>query len=174
MTEEQRKLCLGLIRPAPPPIRHVSEDEFLNQFPSAVEGGKLAVKLLDDASQARNAEDLHGALVVGYAFGFGPEHIDILCGLVDDDWHYCHEDVVSALDKLRTPKAIEALFRATQWIPQSLEYDDSRALAVKAIWALGNLQSREADMKLEALARADDAILQRTAAEQLERRRQET
>ena len=174
MTEEQHKLCLGLIRGAPPPIRQVSEEEFLNQFRSAIEGGKLAVKLLDDASKARNAEDLQGALVVGYAFGFGPEHIDILCSLIDDDWHYSHEDVVGALDMLRTPKAIDALFSATQWIPQSLEYDASRALAVKAIWALGNLQSREADIKLEALARADDVILRSTAAEQLERRRQAT
>ena len=76
-----------------------------------------------------------------------------------------------ASDGLRTPDAVEALFGATQWIP-TLEYDDSRALAVKAIWALGKIPGAEAENKLETLARSGDDILQKTAAEQLERRRE--
>jgi hypothetical protein len=43
-------------------------------------------------------------------------------------------------------------------------------LAVKAIWALGKIPGPEAETKLETLARSGDAILQRTAGEQLERR----
>ena len=130
----------------------------------------MASCVLGDAYTAQNAEDLQCALIVGFAFGFATAHKDILHRLVDVDWHNSHEDVVEAFDRLRTPDAVEALFRATQWIPKSLEYDDSRALAVKAIWAIGKIPGTEAETKLETLARSDDAILRKTAVEQLEQR----
>jgi hypothetical protein len=174
MTAEERKLCRGLIVTPPRGARSISKAEFLRQFPSSVDRGKLALRFLEEACNTHDAEDLNCALIVGHTFGFGPEHTKILCRLVEVDWHYCHEDIVTALDQLRTTDAVEALFRATQWIPESLEYDDSRALAVKAIWALGNIPGNEAEAKLEAIVYSNDAILQKTAEEQLERRRKAT
>ncbi|MHB1530016.1 MAG: HEAT repeat domain-containing protein [Acidiferrobacteraceae bacterium] len=160
-------------------LRAITNEDFLRRFPSAVEQGRLALRWLEEAYKARSAEDLQYALIVGFGFGFGPEHLDILCRLVEVDWLYSHEDVVSALDGLRTHHAglrthdvVEALFRATQWIPKSLEYDDFRALAVKAIWALGNIPGPEAEAKLETLARSDHAILRKNAVKQLGLRHQ--
>lgn len=167
MTEEQRKLCRGLVITPPRGVRLISIEDFLRQFPSAVEGGKLALRLLEDAYRTQNTEDLECALIVGYVFGFGREHVDILCHLIEADWHYSHEDVVGALDKLRTSDAVEALYNATLWIPKSLEYDDSRALAVKAIWALGRIPSAEARANLEILAHSNDTIVRSAAIEQL-------
>jgi len=136
MTEEQRQLCRYLVI-FPNGQRRITEEEFLRQFPSAVERGKLAPKWLQEAYEARHADDLCCAFIVGGTFGFAPEHKEILRLLIEEDWHYCHEDAVSVLTTWPTPDMVEALFRATQWIPTSLKYDDSRALAVKAIWALG-------------------------------------
>ncbi|MHB1530435.1 MAG: HEAT repeat domain-containing protein [Acidiferrobacteraceae bacterium] len=151
----------------------------MRQFPSAVEQGRLALRWLEEAWQARSAEDLSCALIVGGSFGFGPERLDILCRLVEVDWHYDHEDVVSTLDGLRTHNpglrthdVVEALFHATQWIPEYLKFDDCRALAVKATWALGKIPGPEAEAKLETLARSDDAILRKNAVKQLGLRRQ--
>src|SRR5262249_29584734 len=159
MTPEQRKLCRDLLITPFTGGRQISEQEFLRQFPSALENGKLAPRWLDEAYRARDADDLSCALIVGFTFGFAPETEDILRRLIDADWHYSHEDVVSALETWPTTDNVEALFRATQWIPKSLDYDDSRALAVKAIWALGKTPGIEAETKLEALARSDDPIL---------------
>ncbi len=169
MTEEQRQLCRNLII-QPDGRSRITKEDFLRRFPSAVENGKLALTWLEDAYQKRNADDLQCALTIGFTFGFVPEHTGVLCRLIESDWHYSHEDVVSALENLRTPDAVEALFRATQWIPKSLEYDESRALASKAIWALGKIPGPQAKTKLEALARSEDAILRNNAREQLERR----
>ena len=77
---------------------------------------------------------------------------------------------MSALQTWPTPDTVDALFRVTQWIPKSLEYDDARALAVKAIWALGKIPGSEAEAKLETLARSENTILRQNAVEQLERR----
>lgn len=169
MTEEQRQLCRYLVI-FPNGQRRITKEGFLRQFSSAVERGKLALKWLQEAYEARHADDLCCAFVVGGTFGFAPEHKEILRLLIEEDWHYCHEDAVSVLQTWPTPDMVEALFRATQWIPTSLEYDDSRALAVKAIWALGEIPGTEAETKLKTLARSEDTILQRNAVEQLERR----
>ncbi|MBR0828142.1 hypothetical protein JQ596_21635 [Bradyrhizobium manausense] len=170
MNEEQRKLCRGLIM-SPRGSREISKETFLQRFPSAVDDGGLALKWLDEAYRARHAKDLDCSLIVGFVFGFTPEHVVILCRLVDADWHHSHEDVVSALDELRTPAAAEALFRATRWVPKYLEFDDSRALASKAIWALGKLAGGEAESKLAILAASDDEFLRNAALKQIERRR---
>jgi hypothetical protein len=169
MTEEQRDLCSALTI-LPNGSRRISKEDFMRRFPSAIEQGKLASRLLEDAYRAQDGDDLECALAVGFTFGFAREHMDILCHSVGADWHVRHEDVVSALDDLRSSDAVEALFHATQWIPKYLDYDDSRALAVKAIWAIGNIPGTEAETKLEALALSNDAILRKTAVEQLERR----
>jgi hypothetical protein len=162
MTAEEQSLCLDLaIRTNG--VRKVSKEEFLRRFPSAVEDGKLALHLLEESYRAQDARNLSCALMVGFIFGFGREHLDILCRLVDEDWHINHEDVVDVLDKLRRPETVDALFRATQWVPEYLKFDDNRALAVKAIWALWKLQTPEANARLEQLAASDEPILQETA-----------
>lgn len=96
MMPEQRKLCRELVI-TPSGEGRISKEEFLRQFPSALEDGRLALRWLDDANTARNADDLGCALIIGFTFGFGPAHKDILRRLVDADWHYSHEDIVSAL-----------------------------------------------------------------------------
>lgn len=169
MTEEQRRLC-GELLIHPNGLRLTSKDDFLQQFPSAVAHGRLALRWLDEAFRAQDAKDLQSALMVGFNFGFSPEHADVLCRLIDSNWHHSHEDVVSALEELRIPQTAQALFRATQWIPKYLEFDESRALASKAIWALGKLPGEEAETKLTILASSENAFLRNAAVQQIERR----
>jgi hypothetical protein len=170
MTAEERKLSHDLVVAPPHGIRRISKEEFLRRFPSSVKQGKLALRLLEEAENGQNAEDLLCALTVGYTFGFAPKHTDVLCRLVGANWHFSHEDVVGALDDLRVPDAVRALYHATQWVPEYLNFDETRALAVKAIWALGKIAGGDAEEKLEGLTRSDDPTLRENAADQLRRR----
>jgi len=194
MNEEQRKLCRDLII-FPVKGRKISKEEFLRRFPSAVsrkggppkwlrgflpgsiprlvfsaKQGALAVRWLQEAYQARNDDDLSCALIIGFSFGFAPEHRETLQRLIDEDWHQSHESAVSALVKIPSADNVDALFRATQWIPKYLEYDEFRALAVKAIWALGAIPGDAAQNKLEVLAQSENEILRTNAMKQLGRR----
>jgi hypothetical protein len=81
-----------------------------------------------------------------------PEMFHILVKLSEAEWHNRHEDVVTALDKLHDSRSVEALYHAALKRHAYLDYDDDRALAVKAIWALGKLGDTEADQKLRLLA----------------------
>jgi|HubBroStandDraft_2_1064218.scaffolds.fasta_scaffold23264_3 hypothetical protein len=114
MNELERKLCHQLVM-MPDGRVGIGQEEFVRQFPSAVREGRLSLELVHEAVRSENSDDLMCTMVIGHVFSFGPEHVDLLYGLVDSVWHQSHEDVVSALDDLRTPDAIGALFRATQW-----------------------------------------------------------
>lgn len=169
MTELERGLCRSLIVAPSGNRSKISKKNFRNKFPGAFKDGRLSAELLADAYRRQDPSDLELALVVGYNFGFGREHLPVLCRLVVEDWHFTHEWAVSALDKLRDPSAVDALFHATQHVPAHLAFDDARALAVKAIWALRNLGTEPAIEKLAALASAEVPVVSQEAAEQLER-----
>jgi hypothetical protein len=53
-----------------------------------------------------------------------------------------------------------------------LDFDESRALAVKAIWALGGIEGSEADAALKEVMSNPDPILVAAAEEQLKRRKE--
>ena len=172
MTPEQQKFIRDLILFPPEGIRRISKEEFLRKFPSALEKGVLALKLLDDAYRERNIDDLQCVMIIGNVFGFSDKHQNVLCLLLEEDWHISHEDIVSALGKLQmTPRTIDALYRITQWIPSYLDFDESRALAVKAIWVLGSVDSLEAEQKLKAIGNSSNLVLRQEAERQLNRRR---
>lgn len=153
----------------PPPI---SREEFLEQF-GASDGAALGLELLSEAVKQRDGEDVEFALIVGFRFGFTTEHLPWLISLSFADWHRAHEDVVFALEQLRTPVAVEALAHAARWVPEYLEYDEARALASKAIFALTSIEGRAAEYALESLANDDSEIVAEIAKRRLDVRRDE-
>jgi hypothetical protein len=165
MTAEERKLVLALASQGLP------QAEFLSRFRGSSDGRRLCGDLLAEAIQSKVADDVECALIVGYIFGFTDDHLEPLLKLVSAPWHFKHEDVVTALGQLKSPKAVEGLYAATQWIPEYLDFDESRALAVKAIWALGRINGPDADAALSKLANDTDPILAESATEQVGRRR---
>lgn len=116
-------------------------EEILRYF-DTTDGQQLGLNLLRDALRCRDEEDAEMALVVCSTFGITPDHLQPLLELFSADWHKKHEDVVTALLVLHAPAAVPAFVHATRWIPDYLDYDESRALARKAIHALGETQAR--------------------------------
>lgn len=165
MTADERGLVMALATQGLP------HEEFLGRFRSSTDGRHLCSDLLTEALQFKAPDGVEYALMVGYTFGFTNENLEALLGLVSEPWHFKHEDIVTALGQIKTPKAVEALYAATQWIPDYLDFDESRALAIKAIWALGRIDGPEADAALSKLTTDSDLILAEAATEQLRRRR---
>jgi hypothetical protein len=165
MPTRQQQLILDMT------LHRISEDELLGEVGIArVDATGFALKALEEAYRQTSAVDVECALYLGFRFGTTPEFLDVLIRLSDADWHHRHEDVVTALDQLRDPKAVEALYGAALKIHPYLEYDDCRALAGKAIWALGNLGDKIADEKLRLLAESDSLVVRDSARKQLYRR----
>lgn len=95
------------------------------------------------------------------------ECVPVLAQLLEEDWHFRHEDIARSLQALKDPVAIEALFRTAQRKFPYLDYDDSTALARKCIWALADIGSPALE-KLEILGKSADAEVAAYALERLE------
>jgi hypothetical protein len=54
-------------------------------------------------------------------------------------------------------------------VPRYLEFDEARALAVKAVWALGGIQDPAAREALESLTTSANDIVAENAVAQLQR-----
>ena len=169
MTPDERRLVLSLVT-APTAGPELSREEFLRQFGSS-DGQALGLQLLKDAVDRQDGVDVEMALIVSSAFGVTPDHLDPLVSLVSADWHVKHEDVVVALDRLRSPEAVDALYAATQWVPPYLEFDENLTLARKAIRALAAIPGEEAERALLRLLDSADDVMRRRAEEQLKRRK---
>ena len=172
MTEDERKLIMAMVKlPQPASTKSPAREEFLRRFRASTDGQKLSHELLIEAIESQDPTDVELSLVVGFIFGFTEQHLSVLLSLAPAPWHISHEDVISALGSLKTPKAVEALRGATKWIPDYLDYDENRALAVKAIWALGSIEGLEAEAALSELMHDPDPILASNATKQMKRRR---
>ena len=141
----------------------IAKQRFLALFPCAVRNGRLSQDLLEEVVRSKDKVGLGCALVVGYRFGFDPSNAEVLYRLIDEDWHVSHENIVSALQRWGIPESAPALYRATQWIPTSLRFDEGRPLAVRAMWALWKLRTEEARGMLEKLQHSEEEILRETA-----------
>ncbi|WP_432030504.1 HEAT repeat domain-containing protein [Streptomyces sp. 1222.5] len=166
MTPEEQDLVLGLVvAPGSPPTRTI--DEVLAHFGES-DGGALSLWLLQDAMERQDADDVEMALIVHAAAGASDEaFLEPLTELFPAEWHRAHEDIVSMLGRLRSPKTLPTLVLATHWVPEHLDWDENRALAVKAIWALGALPGPNARAALEGLRDAENTIIRENAAKQL-------
>ena len=166
MTPELQQRILSLTAPGS------SRDELLREV-GVHDGAAWGEELLRSAVVERSALDVELALIVGFAFGFtgSEEQLRVLIELCSADWHYKHEDVVTSLGGFRSPAAVDALYGATQWVPDYLDFDESRALATKAIWALGGIPGDAAYDALVRLSDSNDPIVSDGARAQLLRRR---
>lgn len=166
VTPEQRSQVMALV--VVPGRESLSDDEFLAGFDTTY-GEALGLDLLRDAAAHRDPVDVELALVVCFRFGFSADHVPLLISLAFADWHQRHEDVAMALGRIRAPESVDALAHLAEWVPSYLEYDPARALATKAIWALGSINDDASHKVLESLALSDDAVVAGNAKAQLEK-----
>lgn len=95
--------------------------------------------------------------------------VSILCELMLEPWHYKHEDIARLFQKWRNPKTIKILFDTCNAKFKYLDYDDSYALAVKCIWALGDIATKESFDKLKILSTSKNPVIKENAYYQLKK-----
>ncbi len=89
--------------------------------------------------------------------------------LLESDWHILHETAAFALGRVGDA-AVPALVRAAREVPDYLEFDESRALAGKAIHSLGKIPGPEAEAALDDLLLHEDHALRSMVRRVLDRR----
>lgn len=92
----------------------------------------------------------------------------VLARLLGEHWHVQQEDLADALQDLREPSTIDALFAVAQDAAPYNDVDEGRALARKCVWALHDIGTPEAIARLRQLvASAGDLETRGHAAKRL-------
>ena len=164
MTESECELIMNL---GP---QTIEKTEFADRLGRSGDCAMLTSTLINEALQSRRTVDAECALRVGFIFGFNEHDYEPLVHLFHEDWHHSHENIVLVLSDMAKPESVGVLVKATTWIPKYLDYDDNRALAVKAIWALGRIASPDATEALKGLLDSDEPLMREAAEKQIAKR----
>ncbi|MGW5392823.1 HEAT repeat domain-containing protein [Streptomyces koyangensis] len=168
MKPEDQRVILDLVA-YPGSAPRGTPEEVLRHF-GADDGRALGLELLRGAVAERDGDQVEMALIVTDRFGLSPASLEPLITLCSADWHHAHEGVVSALGALRSPAAVPVLQYLADWVPEYLDYDDSRAMGVKAVWALRRTPGPEAEEALRGLLVSGSGIVREAAAKGLRSR----
>lgn len=122
---------------------------------------------LEQAFAEKSVASVEYALALGFVFGLSRNWACQLCKLMQEDWHHSHEDIASALQDIRVPSTVDCPYRAALQKHNYLAYDNSEALAVKCIWALHDIGTPEAVVKLKLLSQSASEPISKNALERL-------
>gem|GEM_PF-1994119 len=124
------------------------------------EGRKRAMPLsdLEIAFKQQDSKALEVALGDAFNNGLLEVSAPVLIDLCRTRWHTCHEDVVSALQKVGDVSAVEAIEEAAYVDFAYLNYDDYFGLARKATWALADIGGISAKEALQRIATSPNSV----------------
>ena len=168
MTPDQQRLAFALVL-VPGRGRAVSPEEFRERA-GVDDPREWALEQLRAAIWQEDGDDAEAALVVGAVFGRDRRWADCYVQLLESDWHVLHEGAAQGLGGLGNADAVSALVHAAHWVPEYLEFDEARALAVKAIHSLGRIPGPEAEAALRDLLEHEDHDLRARTRRVLDRR----
>lgn len=129
-----------------------------------------ALNELDKALTQHAPDDVEFAITLGVLLGMNERWVDSLIKVLDAEWTHSHEDAAEALGELGDARAVPALVRAARWVPLYLEYDEGRALAMKAIHALGRIPGPEGALGLDDLRKHEDRPLRECVESVIQKR----
>ncbi|EOV8990406.1 HEAT repeat domain-containing protein [Cronobacter dublinensis] len=158
MNPEQKSLVLSVVNNKPLRAGKITDDEFLELFPCTQGNVEDFVnEILKNAHFSKDPKEVEYAIYIGFHFGFTCKHEDILIHLLDDHFHYKHDDVVLALVKIKakSDNAVNALYNCAlseyDYLVDDRE-DDNYTLAWNCIYALAKIGSHYAIEKLKELS----------------------
>ena len=124
--------------------------------------------LLNNSIESGDPDIVEEAVAAAFSVGLQEEHIPALIHLLELDWHTRHEDIVRALQSLKSPKAVDILYSTAMRNFDYLDYDEDFGLARKCTWALADIGTPDAWQKLQNLARSQNEIIAGYAQKRLD------
>jgi hypothetical protein len=125
MDASKRKLVRELVL-VPGRTRRISDDVFVAQFGEDPRINRDIVPAeLERAFAERSAIDVEYALILAFHFNLSASWAPLLSRLLQENWHTSHEDIASALQDIRDPSTVGALFEAALTRHQYLAFDDN-------------------------------------------------
>lgn len=165
MTTEQKNIITDFY------FSKISKAEFLKKYP--IDFGNNKMHIYDSVKEAydnKNANELDLAftlIIFDTTIIDSDEFVELLCLLLPERWHPQHENIVTMLQNIKSPKSIDALYDTALTVFDSVVYMETYALARKCIHALGDINTEESKNKLKLLAQSNIPVIKEKAKKQL-------
>ena len=91
------------------------------------------------AIDARDADAFERAVGAAFGVGLPADLAGVLAAALIMPWHTRHENFATALQRMKDPSAVDALFEAALSRHDYLDYDEFFSLARKCTWALADI-----------------------------------
>ena len=152
--------------------REITEDQFINQYKAltnqSIIDDKYCLQLINLASNEKDDEKLEEAFILGFTIDcFSKDFSQIFCKLLQEDWHYKHEDIARVLQSLKDPSTVDCLYTAAELQFDYLDYDDTCQFARKCSKALSDIDNATAISKLQLLAQSNFSEIKQYAIKEL-------
>lgn len=152
-------------------LKKISKDDFLKL--NGIKRDQLSEKIFSNISEAaknKSAHDLELAVYLIFEYDvYRQDLIEVLNKLLADNWHEQHENIAMLLQEYNSSSSIPYLVQTIKTEHDYLKYDTNFALAVKCIWALGDIGNDDAKKQLSELVSSDNKIISENAKKQIER-----
>lgn len=159
-------------------VYYISKDEFLELKDKLLDELNIKeyefecylLELAENIYEEKNSEYVELILTTLVRLDlFTETFVDIFSKLLEVDWHYSHEYIARLFQKLKSPKSVNALYKAST---AYYEYLDGITISLKnyCVHALGDIGTKEAKEKLKLLENEiDDTIIVEKIKRQLKR-----
>lgn len=163
MISQKNKLLNSLISGA------ITNEEFIRQYSiDANIDDEYCLRLFEEGFDTESSEIIEEGIIVGTTVDcFSNKFSNIFCKLLQEDWHFKHEDIARILQDLRDSSTVDCLFNAAQLHFEYLDYDDTYQFARKCIKALSAIDNDAAINKLQLLAQSNTPEIRKYAAKEL-------
>lgn len=147
----------------------LDKEKFLARYSGIAElNVDYCFDMFDEAIQTKNSEMVEEAmLLTDFLKLFSAKFSSLLCKLLQEDWHYKHEDIAMILKEIKDSSTVDCLFNAAQLNFDYLAYDDTYQFARKCIKAISEINNDEAIEKLIILAKTDKMEIREYAIKEL-------
>ena len=122
-------------------------------------------ELLDMFNEAVSSKDilmLDCLLIIAERDGLDDIYTEVLCSILQQEWHKSHEDIISLLEEIRDPKSVDCVYRATFLEKHNMD-EEPAPLTIKCIWALAAINTKAAFEKIQILRASINVSIQEAA-----------
>lgn len=129
---------------------------------------------LVEATASKDGDAVEAALTLGFLFAMPENIVDLVHGIILEQWHSRHEDMIRILQDAADPRSVEVLRQALQLKPKLgyLDFDDYGSYYKKCLWALQSIGDEDATDVIRACAESQDDALRSQALYRLKRQQE--
>ncbi|TDH23954.1 hypothetical protein EXU57_15790 [Segetibacter sp. 3557_3] len=132
----------------------ISRAEFFKLFPVDLKKNhRFLLDVFEEAYHNKDTETIeYGLMLIGFLETPLRTYAPIFKKLLKENWHQLHEMLLDLLVSMKDVENVEAIYQVVLYAGESFNVADYETIAVKAIWGLSAIGSKEAWERIKTIS----------------------